>query len=319
MSGYLFLMIVAVIFALNMGSSNFAASFAAAHGGGIISLRKARVLFCIFVFLGAVMIGEPVAETLKCRIIPEELLSTQNVIIVIFSATATILFANIMHVPQSTSLVTVSSIAGVGLYHRQVFGSIFIYLLAFWIMFPVFGYFLSLLLGKIVYPPRGGNFRIYEKLVNHQNRLKSFVIVASCYNAFSVGANNVANVAGPLMGTGFLGKISGLVLISPIFGAGSFLFQKSIKTTGEKIVPLGILTATIICIVTGTLMIIASIWGVPQSFAMIKIASVMAIGGLKNGHRMTFSNPSTKKTYITWIVSPAVSFSFSFLLMVLFQ
>ncbi len=308
---------ITVLFALNMGSSNFAASFAAAHGGGILSERKARVLFCIFVFSGAVLMGEPVSETLNSRIIPVQLLNAESVLIVIFSATTTILLANIIHVPQSTSFVTVASISGVGIYHRQVFGSILLYLLAFWILFPLLGYIFSFLLGKIIYPPRKGNFRIYEKLVNHQDRLKNFVIAASCYNAFSVGANNVANAVGPLLGTGIFDKVTGLILISPLFGAGSFIFQKSLRTTGEKIVPLGILTATIICIVTGTLMIIASLWGVPQSFAMIKIASVTAIGGLKNGHRMTFSNPSTKKTYITWIVSPAISFCLSFLLMAL--
>ncbi len=317
MFGYTLLIMITVLFALNMGSSNFAASFAAAHGGGILSEKKARILFCVFVFTGAVFIGGPVTETLNSRIIPARLLETESVLIVIFSATTTILLANIIHVPQSTSFVTVASISGVGIYYRQVFGSMLLYLFAFWLLFPLLGYILSFLLGKIIYPPRKGNFRIYEKLVNHQDRLKIFVIAASCYNAFSVGANNVANAVGPLLGTGIFDKLTGLLLISPLFGAGSFIFQKSLRTTGEKIVPLGVLTATIICIVTGTLMIIASLWGVPQSFAMIKIASVTAIGGLKNGHRMTFSNPSARKTYITWIVSPAISFCLSFALMAL--
>ncbi len=297
-----------------MGSSNFAASFAAAHGGGILSKRRAQLLFCLFVFLGAVLVGRPVTETLSGKIIPSQLLTTQSVLIIIFSATFSIWIANVIHVPQSTSFVTVASIIGVGVYSHQVYSSTFLYLLFFWILFPIVGYFLSFFLGKIVYPPRRGNYWIYEKLVNHQDRLKSFVILASCYNAFSVGANNVANAVGPLVGSGLLNKTLGLVLISPIFGIGSFIFHKSLKTTGEKIVPLGVLTATIICIVAGTLMLIASLWGVPQSFVMIKVACVMAIGGLKNGHKMTFSNPTTKKTYITWAVSPIIAFGLSFLL-----
>jgi sulfate permease len=129
-----------------------------------------------------------------------------------------------------------------------------------------------------------------------------------------VGANNVANAVGPLVGSGLLDKTLGLALISPVFGIGSFVFHKSLKTAGTKIVPLGVLSATIICVVTGTLMIIASLWGVPQSFVMIKVACVMAIGGLKNGHKMTFANPATRRTYITWAVSPIIAFSLSFLL-----
>jgi phosphate/sulfate permease len=47
---------------------------------------------------------------------------------------------------------------------------------------------------------------------------------------------------------------------------------------------------------------------------MIKVACVFAIGGLKNGHRMTFANPATKKTYLTWAVTPVVAILISFVL-----
>ena len=61
-------------------------------------------------------------------------------------------------------------------------------------------------------------------------------------------------------------------------------------------------------------MIIASILGVPQSFVMIKVASVFAISGLKDGHKFTFLNPITKKTYLTWIITPVIAVIISFLL-----
>ena len=86
------------------------------------------------------------------------------------------------------------------------------------------------------------------------------------------------------------------------------------KTTSEKIVPLGLITATIVCLVTGALMITASIFGVPQSFVMIKVASLFAISGLKNGHRLTFANPVTKKTYFSWIITPIIAIIISYLL-----
>ncbi len=298
-----------------MGSGNFAASFAAAHGGGVISKRRAQILFSVFVLLGAVLIGKPVAVTLSSRIIPQELFDGKSVLIIIFSAASSMFLANSLHVPQSTSLVTVASVAGVGFYHRQIYVSSILYLFRFWVLLPIAGYFLTLLLGKVIYPPRRGNFWIYEKLSNHQERLATFVIIASCYNAFAVGGNNVANAVGPLVGAGLVDKGLGLLIISPIFGVGSLLFNKSLKATGEEIAPLGIMTAAIISVVTGTLMIIASVCGVPQSFVMIKVASLTAIGSLKNGPKFTFSRPTTRKIYLTWFIAPVIAFAVSFLLM----
>jgi sulfate permease len=311
---YIFLALLAVLFALNMGGANFGASFAAAHGGRIITKRKAQFLFTVFVFLGAVLIGRPVCNTLANKIIPSGLMTLDTVIIILISASLSLFIANRLHVPQSTSFVAVGSILGVGLYFGDVYSKTFLYLLPFWIFLPVLGYLLTFFLGKMVYPPRGKNFWIYEKLVKHKERLKVFVIIASCYNAFSVGANNVANAVGPLAGAGILTKTLGLALVAPVFGLGGMLFHGPLETTGKKIVPLGLLSATIICLVTGTLMIAASLLGVPQSFVMIKVASVFAIGGLKNGHKPTFANPATKKTYISWIITPIIATLISFLL-----
>ena len=67
---YLFLIGIAAFFALNMGGSSFAASFASAYGSKVVSRKKAQLLFAIFVFLGAVIVGQPVARTLGSRIIP---------------------------------------------------------------------------------------------------------------------------------------------------------------------------------------------------------------------------------------------------------
>ena len=311
---YGFLMILVSLFALNMGGGNFAASFAVAHGGKIISKRKAQVLFAIFVFLGAILAGQPVANTLGNRIIPSELIGFDVVLIILISATISLFIANLLGVPQSTSLVTVSSILGVGLYFRNVHVKTFLYLIPFWVLLPVIGYVLTYVLGRLVYPPRKDNFWIYEKLVNHKERLKTFVIIASCYNAFSVGTNNVANAVGPLAGAGIVDKALGLALVAPIFGLGSLIFTGPLRTASQKIVPIGLLTATIVCFVTGTLMIAASLLGVPQSFVIIKVASVFAVSGLKNGHKLTFNNPVAKKTYLTWIITPAIASIISFFL-----
>lgn len=67
---YSLLRIIVNLFALNMGGGHLAASFAAAHGGRVLTKKNAQILFAIFVFLGAIFIGQPVAQTLGNKIPP---------------------------------------------------------------------------------------------------------------------------------------------------------------------------------------------------------------------------------------------------------
>lgn len=304
--------VLVIFFVLNMGGSNFGASFAAAHGGKILTKKKAQFLFVVFVFLGAVFVGRNVSETLGNRIIPHYLITPQTLLIILFSASLSLFISNILKVPQSTSFVAVGSILGVGLFHGSVYTEIFRRFIPFWIILPAVGYLATFLVGKIVYPPRRSNFWIYEKLINHKERLKVFVIIASCYNAFSVGTNNVANAAGPLAGAGIVSVALGLLMLAPVFGLGSVLFHGTLDTTSKEIVPLGPFSATIICLVTGTLIIVASIFGVPQSFVMVKVAAIFAISSVKKGTRNTLNDPLTKRMYLAWAITPIAAVIISY-------
>lgn len=104
-----------------MGGSNFAASFAAAYGSKVISRMRAQFLFGLFVFLGAIVAGRPVVRTLGTKIVSPEIVDFSTVLIILISATVSLFIANLLHVPQSTSLVTVGSILGVGLYFKNVY------------------------------------------------------------------------------------------------------------------------------------------------------------------------------------------------------
>lgn len=315
---YITLLVFSIFLALNMGGSNFGTSFATAFGSKLINKLKALFLFGSFVFLGAILLGRPVSNTLGEKIIPGQLINLKAVVVIFISASVCLFIANKLHVPQSTSFVTVASILGVGLFYKQIYTKTFLYLIPFWIVIPIVAYFGTYFLGKVIYPPRRNNFWIYEKIANHKNRLRGFVLIASCYNAFSVGTNNVANVVGPLTGAKIFNNTLGLFLVAPLFGIGGFFFEGPLKTAGVEIVPLGLLSSTVICLVTGTLMIIASVLGVPQSFVIIKVASILAISGVKNGHRITFLSPTTRKTYITWMVTPILAVIISYFLSFIF-
>lgn len=302
---------LALFFAMNMGGASFAASFGSAIGANIIGRRKARFLFLIFVIIGAVTLGENVTQTLGNEMIASELLKPKAVALIFFSAGLSMLIANLMHIPQSTSLVTVAAIVGVGAYYESVNIKTLLFMAPFWLLLPCLSFGITYIATKKIYPPSKKNFWIYERFINHIDKLKIFVILTSCYNAFSVGTNNVANVVGPLI-THHTSIIKMLGWFALIYGAGAFVFKGAAKTVSKRIVPLGLLTASIISVVSGSLMIIASWFGVPQSFVMLQLGAVFAISALKDGHDITLANPFTQKTLYTWTINPILTFIFTY-------
>lgn len=306
--------IIAAFFAVNMGAPSFAGSFATAYGSKVVSPRKAGLFFLACALAGALLLGSEVTRTLSKGIIPVELITQPATLIVLFSATLSLFIANMMHIPQSTSLSTLASLWGVGLFHGQINVGKICYLGTCWIISIIICFTAIYVITRYMYPPRHGNFWIYEKVVQHRERLKKIVILTSCYKAFAQGTNNVANAVGPLVGAGVMGLTEGLLVMGIFFGAGAFGFSGPLKTSGDKIIPLGLLTATVINVVSGTITIVASKLGVPFPTVIVYTVSIFAVGSIKDGMDMMFENPVTRKTLFTWIINPVITLGVSFLL-----
>lgn len=188
-----------------------------------------------------------------------------------------------------------------------------------WVLLPLASYFLTLILYRIIYPPKHDNLHIYQTMFANEKKLKRSSLIASCYVAFAIGTNNVANVAGPLYGAGILDVRSGLLYIAPLFGIGAWLMGgKLLETVGREIVPLGKASGALISFVTATLLIFASFMSIPQSLVQLNLASIFAISSVKNGHRYTLDQHLTRKTFIVWAITPVLSVVMAYLLSGLF-
>lgn len=314
------LIAVIIFFALNMGASGVAPSFATSYGGGILRRKTAYILFGIFVIAGAVLFGRNVVSTLGKGLIPRELISFNAVVIILASATLSLFIANILKVPQSTSQVTVGAIVGTGLYlgHLQT-KALFLKILPMWVILPLASYLLTLFLYKLVYPPERDNLHIYQLMFSNERKLRISTLAASCYVALAIGSNNVANAVGPLYGAGIIDAGVGLLSIAPLFGVGAWLMGKgTLETAGREIVPLGKVSGVLVSFVTASLLIIASIAGVPQSLVQLNIASIFAISVVKDGHRYTWDQHLTKKTFVIWAVTPIISVVAAYILSTIF-
>jgi len=315
------LLIVVVFFAMNMGASGIAPSFAAPYGGRLIRKMPAVVLFGICVTLGAVTLGKNVALTLGRDLLPQQMITFNVALIILTSATLGLFCANVLKIPQSTSQVTVGAIVGAGLYFRHMNGTTLFFKIApLWIVLPLLSYVLTFLLYRIIYPPEHDNLHLYQKIFANEKRLRCASLIVSCYVAFAIGTNNVANAVGPLFGAGMVRIMPGLLLIAPLFGIGAWVMGKGpLETAGCEIVPLGVISSTLVAFVTATVLIIASLAGIPQSLVQLNIFSIFAISCLKNGHTCTIDRHITRKTFAVWTLAPLLAVSISYSLLLLFS
>lgn len=302
-----------------MGASGIAPTFSAVYGGRLIKKKTAVALFTIFVILGAATLGRGVVKTLSQEILPQGFLNFDVALVIIAAATLSLFLANILAIPESTSMVTVGAVVGVGLYFRHIKARIFLWLVPLWITFPLISFILTFLLYRMIYPPHRGNLWLYQKILSNERKLKTLAVLISCYGAFAVGTNNVANAVGPLAGAKVIGQGLALILIAPIFGLGAFLFgRRNIETFGKEVVPLGLITSNLVCLVTASLLLLASSLGAPFPYVQLNALSIFAISCVKNGHSFTLSHHITRRTFMVWTLTPLLAVSVSYLLLAVF-
>lgn len=318
------LFLVSSLWAISMGASGFSVSFATLYSTKRVGLLMCMLLFTVFLLIGAVFVGGEVAKTLSSKIIPKEVLSTKKwlVVIILFSAGINLFVSNLLRVPSSTSMIIMTSFLGAGLYLWNVYWDTFILSLVVFVSSFVLTYFSTFFLTKLLYPPRYSNLWVYEKLLNKKEFLFILVLATSIYNAFSIGTNNVSNVVGPVIATDIMGEFEGFVLFSLLFGLGALLMGKRvIKTVGDEIVPLGVVSASIVSIVSSTFTILSSLIGLPFPTVIVVASSIIAVSTVKKeiSHLYSLKSPLTKKILIVWGFSTSLPTVTTYLMCHLFS
>ncbi len=306
----LLLIIVSIFWAMNMGASGLAVSFAPSVGSNIIKKNKAVVLFTIFVLIGALFVGGRVAKTLSSKIIAPEFITQPVVLVILFSSCIALFLANVLKIPQSTSIIIVTSFVGAGIYFRSLNFSLIGYLIIVWVGVSLLSYIFTYFIARKIYPPRQKNLRFYEKFFCHEAKLKKWTLFTDFYSAFGIGTNNVANVVGPLMAANIVSPGTGFLIFSLLFGLGGLILGKGVlNTVSKEIVPLGTISASVVSLVVSTFIIGCSLLGLPAPYVQFSSLSILAIHTVKEekNHSATFVHPITRKILKVWVLTPALS------------
>ncbi len=324
-------LIAAMFLAVNMGASGTAPSFSAAYGANIIKRLAIPGVFGLFVLLGAIVAGKQVGVTMGKELIPPEMLTPDILTIVLFSVGLSLLISNYLAVPQSTSQATVFAISGPAIFYNQLNSpKLLLEIIPVWFFLPVISFVLTLGIGKLLYKKiKESPLVDYDKMSNHIV-LRILVLLSSCYVAFAIGANNVANASGPIASMvlnelgidadsedNFIMIITVTTLIiAPCFAIGSSLFgYRLLQSTGKGIVDFGPVGATLISTVTATLLLLASITkGIPTSLVQLNTFAIIAVGISKIGWKKVIVDRTVRKFWIVWIIAPVFALVLSYTL-----
>ena len=320
--------VIAIFLAINMGGSGTGPAFSAAYGSNV--LRKSLIpgLFGIMVFLGAILAGKGTATTLGKDLLDPSIMSFTLVSVILFSVAISLLVANLAGIPQSTSQATVLAIVAPAIYFHQLnsdklsFNHPHLVRSAGDFFFPQFFPWEIYLQAD---EEKGNTMTTRSSNLNRISIINILIVVMSLYVAFTIGANNVANAAGPIASMTanelhispdrnfILIMILSTLIVAPNFQIGRFIFgQRILENTGKEIVLFGKFEAVIIAFVSASLLLAASVTeGIPSSLAELNVAAILGIGVAKLGTKNIFRKTEVRKFFLMWIIAPTIAFLLS--------
>ena len=265
----------AIFVGLNVGGSSTGVSFGPAVGSNAISIRGASALMAVFAFLGGIVIGPNVVETLGEGIVPGQFFTLEASIIILFFIGLNILLGNLLGVSSSTSQIAVGAVVGMGIALDAIDWGVVGVIFLWWILSAVIAFWIAVIVGKYFYD----DIVAFLALEDRGRWPKVLVLAVGCYMAFSAGASNVANAVAPLVGAGEIGMIPALLLGGVAMGAGAFVIgPRTMRTIGGEITELPIEAALIVEFIGATLITLLSQAGIPASLAIVATLAIIGLG-----------------------------------------
>jgi len=294
-----------------LGANDSANVFGPQAYSGVISYKFAAILTAIFVMLGAIIEGD------KCfaQIGKMTHLSTwYTAFIATLSAGIMIHIMSYLKIPASTSHAIVGSLVGVGLFfknpidYKRLMNSVIS-----WIITPIGTVIFSIMLFfllRII-------FSNIKNVVVYNLIIKILSISIGCYGAYTLGANNLANVVGTYVGAGMLTSIQAKLLGGITIAIGVLTYSRNVmETVGKGIAVLDPFSA-LIAILSGAIVlhIFAEI-GIPVSSSQAIVGAVFGVGLIRS--TKTISYKKIIQIFTGWIFTligtVAFGYFFSFIL-----
>jgi inorganic phosphate transporter, PiT family len=311
----------------SLGANDAANVFGSAVGSRMISFRKSAIIASIFVILGSVIQGSGASQTLGRLGAVNALGGSFTVSL---AAAITVYTMTKIAVPVSTTQAIVGAIIGWNLFTGNPTDSkTLTQIVTTWVSGPVLGAVFAMLLYMLLKTVKRG---INLHLIRFESFIRNGLIVVGAFGAYSLGANNIANVMGVFipafnlqelhLGIFVLTSAQQLFLLGALaISAGILTYSNRImEVVGVNIVELSSEAALVVVLAQAlVLFIFSSSWlsslfvriglppipMVPVSSTQVIIGSVIGIGLYKGARNINFR--ILGEISIGWIVTPVVS------------
>ncbi|MBN2863040.1 MAG: inorganic phosphate transporter [Bacteroidales bacterium] len=311
----------------SLGTNDASNIFGSAVGSKMLTFRKAAIIASIGVILGAVIQGSGTSLTLGQ-------LGAVNAVggsfTLALAAAITVYSMTKFSMPVSTTQAIVGAIIGWNIFTgNRTDSATLTKIVGTWISGPVVGAIFSIIFYIIIN-------RIKRKSGIHLVRFESFIrtglIIAGAFGAYSLGANNIANVMGVFVPAFKLQELNlGLFSLSSnqqLFLLGGLAIavgiitysKKVIETVGANIVELSAEAAMVIVLAQSVVLFIFSSTAlsnlliktglpplplVPVSSTQVIVGCVVGIGLYKGIRNINFK--LLGQIALGWIITPLVS------------
>ena len=311
----------------SLGANDAANVFGTAVGSRMIRFKTAAIVASIFVILGAVIQGAGANHTLGKL---GNVSTIAAAFTVALAAALTVYWMTRMRLPVSTSQAIVGAIIGWNFYTSNPTDlSILTKIVTTWVSGPILGGVFAILLFMLVK-------KLTKKTSIHLLYRDSFIryglLAVGAFGAYSLGANNIANVMGVFTGAVDLPVIDlGIVQFSSTqqlffiggiaIAIGITTYSKHImETVGNSLMPLTPEAAIVVVLSQALVLFIFSSQGlsnaiqsiglpaiplVPVSSSQVVIGSIIGIGLYKGGKGIKYNILGSIS--LGWIATPIVA------------
>jgi PiT family inorganic phosphate transporter len=311
----------------SLGANDASNVFGSAVGSKMVSFRKAAIIASVFVILGAVIQGAGASHTLGK-------LGSVNAIggsfTLALAAAITIYVMTKFSLPVSTTQAIVGAIIGWNLFTGNTTdGNTLSKIVITWVTGPVIGSVFAILLFIIISKLKKVS-RIH--LIRFESFIKKGLIVVGAFGAYSLGANNIANVMGVFipafnlsdldLGLFSLSSSQQLFLLGGLaIAVGILTYSKKVmETIGGNIVELSSEGAMVVVLAQSLVLFIFSSSGlssifikiglppipmVPISSSQVIVGCVIGIGLYKGARNINFR--LLGEIALGWLATPLMS------------
>ena len=324
----------------SLGANDAANVFGTAVGTRMIRFKTAAVVCSLFVILGAIISGAGTTETLGK-------LGAINALPGAFSACVaaglSVYLMTKLGLPVSTTQAIVGAIVGWNLYTGSPTNiKVLITILGTWVLCPVIAAIVAMFF-----------FIIIKKFINqskwHILRLDAYtrtaLLLAGAFGAYSLGANNIANVMGVFVPISpftdidilnvftFSSKKQLFLLGGIAIAVGVFTYSKRVMlTVGNDLLKMSPVAAFIVVLSHSIVLFLFASQGisnflqsmnlpsiplVPVSSSQAVVGAVIGIGLLKGGKEVKWGIAG--KITIGWFILPVIAALISFVILFILQ